>query len=66
MPYNLNAHFSKIMIRVRIKLLQFFVKHRAVKLCMDFCTSLSRISVNQEHNLHRTNTVLSHKKPVEL
>jgi len=46
--------------------LLFFIKYCAVKLRMDFCTLLSRISLYEEYNLHRTNTVLSHKKPVEL
>jgi len=54
------------MIRVRIKLLLLFIKHRAVNLCTDFCTSLSMFSLYQEYNLYRINTVLSHKKPIEL
>jgi hypothetical protein len=52
------------MIRVRIKSLLFFIKHHAVNLHMEF--SLSRISLNQEYNMHRTNTVPSLKKPVKL
>jgi len=47
-------------------LILFLVKHRAVNFCMEFCTSLSRISLNQEYNMNRTNTVLSLKKPVEI
>jgi len=46
--------------------MMFLVKHCAVNFCMDFCTLLSRISLNQEYSMNRTNTVLSLKKPVEI